>query len=124
MDYTTDTSNLEKLANQIHRRVISVACVRLEVLYCIYSSIELMVVHCRFNWGISAIFLGVYAIVQDLNIPLIVQPQLFATFCLASWAQVWSYFCVAARTFDSSAGPNSACTMGGGGQSVLQSLRG
>nr|VWP02124.1 Cap60p [Ganoderma boninense] len=29
-------------------------------------------------WGISCIFLGVYAIVQNLNVPLIVQPQIMS----------------------------------------------
>lgn len=35
--------------------------------------------------------MGVYAIVQDLNIPLIVQPQLFGALCLLSWAQCQYY---------------------------------
>ncbi|KZT64411.1 hypothetical protein DAEQUDRAFT_678586 [Daedalea quercina L-15889] len=42
-------------------------------------------------WGISVAFMGVYAIVQDLNIPLILQPQLFGGLCLASWAQCQYY---------------------------------
>ncbi|KAI0306114.1 PQ loop repeat-domain-containing protein [Multifurca ochricompacta] len=44
-----------------------------------------------FLWGISALPLGVYVIVQDLNIPLIVQPQLFGLFCLLSWGQCMYY---------------------------------
>jgi hypothetical protein len=39
-------------------------------------------------WGASAIFQGVYALLQRLNIPLIVQPQLFGFLCLVSWGQV------------------------------------
>lgn len=35
--------------------------------------------------------MGVYAIVQDLNVPLIVQPQLFGALCLLSWAQCQFY---------------------------------
>ncbi|KAL4250865.1 PQ-loop-domain-containing protein [Abortiporus biennis] len=42
-------------------------------------------------WGLSGPFLGVYVIVQNLNIPLIVQPQLFATLCIISWAQCQYY---------------------------------
>ena len=38
-------------------------------------------------WSIAALPLGIYVIVQDLNVPLIVQPQLFALFTLCSWAQ-------------------------------------
>lgn len=38
-------------------------------------------------WGLAALPLGVYAIVQNLNIPLILQPQLFALLSLISWAQ-------------------------------------
>ena len=39
-------------------------------------------------WGFSGVFFGVYAIVQDLNIPLIVQPQLLSSLSYLSWAQV------------------------------------
>ena len=42
----------------------------------------------RLLWGLAGAFLGVYVIVQDLNIPLIIQPQLFGSLCLISWAQV------------------------------------
>lgn len=45
----------------------------------------------RFLWGIAALPLGVYVIVQDLNIPLIVQPQLFGLFSLLSWGQCMYY---------------------------------
>ena len=44
-------------------------------------------------WGVSGAFLGVYSIVQDLNIPLILQPQLFGVLSFVSWGQVsrsWS----------------------------------
>ena len=42
-------------------------------------------------WSIAALPLGIYVIVQDLNVPLIVQPQLFALFTLCSWAQCMYY---------------------------------
>ncbi|KAI0083936.1 PQ loop repeat-domain-containing protein [Irpex rosettiformis] len=44
-----------------------------------------------FFWGISGAPLGVYAIVQDLNIPLIIQPHAFATLSIFSWAQCQYY---------------------------------
>lgn len=42
-------------------------------------------------WAVSAIFLGAYVIVQNLNIPLILQPQLFGFLCLISWSQCLHY---------------------------------
>ncbi|KAJ7730016.1 hypothetical protein DFH07DRAFT_849448 [Mycena maculata] len=42
-------------------------------------------------WGISAGFLGAYTIVLDLNIPLILQPQLFGVLSLISWGQCQYY---------------------------------
>ena len=39
----------------------------------------------------SALPFGIYVIVQDLNIPLIVQPQLFALLTLLSWTQCMYY---------------------------------
>ncbi|KAI0343011.1 hypothetical protein BDW22DRAFT_1329365 [Trametopsis cervina] len=44
-----------------------------------------------FLWAISGAFLGVYVIVQDLNIPLIVQPQVLSFLCLVSWSQCLYY---------------------------------
>ncbi|KAF5336003.1 hypothetical protein D9611_006327 [Ephemerocybe angulata] len=42
-------------------------------------------------WGFSSVFLGAYALLQELNIPLIVQPQLFGALCLVSWGQCQYY---------------------------------
>ncbi|KAF8315421.1 hypothetical protein DL93DRAFT_2057223 [Clavulina sp. PMI_390] len=44
-----------------------------------------------FIWATSAVFLGVYNIVQDINIPLIVQPQLFGALAALSWVQCLYY---------------------------------
>ena len=41
-----------------------------------------------FLWGISGPFLAVYVVIQNLNIPLILQPHIFAFLCAVSWAQV------------------------------------
>ncbi|KAH9857238.1 PQ loop repeat-domain-containing protein [Lenzites betulinus] len=43
------------------------------------------------TWGIAGAFLGTYAVVQNLNIPLILQPQLFAVLSFVSWAQCQYY---------------------------------
>lgn len=50
-----------------------------------------MTVATSFLWGISALPLGVYVIAQDLNVPLIVQPQFFGLFALLSWCQCLYY---------------------------------
>ncbi|KAI0343012.1 PQ-loop-domain-containing protein [Trametopsis cervina] len=42
-------------------------------------------------WGLAGAPLGVYVIVQDLNIPLIIQPQAFAALSILSWAQCQYY---------------------------------
>lgn len=34
---------------------------------------------------------GVYAIAQNFNIPLQVQPQIFMALCLVSWGQILLY---------------------------------
>ncbi|KAI0726753.1 hypothetical protein C8Q72DRAFT_498431 [Fomitopsis betulina] len=42
-------------------------------------------------WGASGVPMGVYAIVQNINIPLIVQPQLFGALAFLSFAQCQYY---------------------------------
>ncbi|KAE9402513.1 hypothetical protein BT96DRAFT_918192 [Gymnopus androsaceus JB14] len=44
-----------------------------------------------FSWALGGAFLGTYAVVQNLNIPLIMQPQIFGTLSLISWAQCQYY---------------------------------
>jgi len=44
-----------------------------------------------FIWSASGAFLGVYAIVQDISIPIIIQPQLFSTLAAISWVQCLYY---------------------------------
>ncbi|KAJ3973363.1 PQ loop repeat-domain-containing protein [Lentinula raphanica] len=43
------------------------------------------------SWSIAGAFLGTYSIVKNLNIPLILQPQLFSALTMASWAQCQYY---------------------------------
>ncbi|KZP21040.1 hypothetical protein FIBSPDRAFT_741378 [Athelia psychrophila] len=42
-------------------------------------------------WAVAAPFLGAYAVVQNLNVPLIVQPQVFCALSLVSWGQCQYY---------------------------------
>lgn len=42
-------------------------------------------------WSISSVPFGAYAIAQQFNIPLIVQPQCFGVLCGVSWAQCLIY---------------------------------
>jgi len=42
-------------------------------------------------WGFSSVFQGVYVLVQKINVPLMVQPQLFGFLCLVSWGQCQYY---------------------------------
>ncbi|TFK74939.1 hypothetical protein BDN72DRAFT_600522 [Pluteus cervinus] len=44
-----------------------------------------------FMWGMAGVTLGVYNITQDLNIPLIAQPELFSFLALVSWGQCQYY---------------------------------
>ncbi|KAI9434542.1 hypothetical protein F5148DRAFT_990044 [Russula earlei] len=44
-----------------------------------------------FLWGVASLPPGVYVIVQDWNVPLIVQPQLLGLFSLLSWGQCMYY---------------------------------
>ncbi|KAJ7097248.1 PQ loop repeat-domain-containing protein [Mycena belliarum] len=42
-------------------------------------------------WGLAAGFLGAYTLLLNLNIPLILQPQLFGVLSLVSWGQCQFY---------------------------------
>ncbi|KAI9802576.1 MAG: hypothetical protein M1833_001649 [Piccolia ochrophora] len=44
-----------------------------------------------FLWAVAAVPFGVYNIVQNFNIPLQVQPQVFCAICLICWAQTLMY---------------------------------
>ncbi|KAI1749802.1 PQ loop repeat-domain-containing protein [Xylaria castorea] len=44
-----------------------------------------------FLWAISGVPTGIYAIVQNFNIPLQVQPQIFMFLCLVNWGQILLY---------------------------------
>ncbi|KAK4248831.1 hypothetical protein C7999DRAFT_13210, partial [Corynascus novoguineensis] len=44
-----------------------------------------------FLWALCGLPFGVYAIAQNFNIPLQVQPQIFAILCLIAWAQILLY---------------------------------
>jgi uncharacterized protein with PQ loop repeat len=42
-------------------------------------------------WAASSVLSGVYVIVQDFNISLVVQPQCFFVLCAITWAQCLIY---------------------------------
>ncbi|KAK0656456.1 hypothetical protein B0T16DRAFT_288530, partial [Cercophora newfieldiana] len=44
-----------------------------------------------FLWAACGVSFGVYAVIQNFNIPLLVQPQCFALLCLVSWVQTLIY---------------------------------
>jgi len=44
-----------------------------------------------FLWATSAVPFGVYAIVQNFNVPIQIQPQVFCALSLVSWAQILTY---------------------------------
>ncbi|KAH8164452.1 hypothetical protein CIB48_g3800 [Xylaria polymorpha] len=44
-----------------------------------------------FLWAISGVPFGIYAIVQNFNIPIQVQPQVFMFLCLVNWGQILLY---------------------------------
>ncbi|KAI1499056.1 PQ loop repeat-domain-containing protein [Biscogniauxia marginata] len=45
-----------------------------------------------FLWAICGVPFGTYAIVQNFNIPLQIQPQVFMVLCVISWAQTLLYY--------------------------------
>ncbi|KAK4042189.1 hypothetical protein C8A01DRAFT_14199, partial [Parachaetomium inaequale] len=44
-----------------------------------------------FLWALCGLPFGVYAVAQNFNIPLQVQPQIFMALCLVAWAQILRY---------------------------------
>ncbi|CAK7225237.1 hypothetical protein SCUCBS95973_005795 [Sporothrix curviconia] len=44
-----------------------------------------------FLWGVCGVPFGAYAIIQNFNIPIQVQPQVFMVLCLISWVQILIY---------------------------------
>ncbi|KAK4151900.1 hypothetical protein C8A00DRAFT_16741, partial [Chaetomidium leptoderma] len=44
-----------------------------------------------FLWALCGLPFGVYAVVQNFNLPLQIQPQIFMALCLVSWAQILLY---------------------------------
>ncbi|MCJ1298464.1 hypothetical protein MMC08_001254 [Hypocenomyce scalaris] len=44
-----------------------------------------------FIWALCAVPFGVYAVVQNFNVPVQIQPQIFCVLCLVSWCQILVY---------------------------------
>jgi hypothetical protein len=83
---------MEELARKIDRGAVTVACVRriCALPLPVFTSLFAFATY-SLLWGISAGFLGAYTIILDLNLPLIIQPQLFGFLALVSWGQVRLY---------------------------------
>ncbi|KFZ09703.1 hypothetical protein V502_08547 [Pseudogymnoascus sp. VKM F-4520 (FW-2644)] len=76
-----------------------------------------------FLWAIAAVPFGTYAIVQQFNTPLQIQPQLLCTLSLISWVQIlvygngWSWFKASAY------GITTAAIFGGAQAVLILTLR-
>ncbi|KAI0389609.1 PQ-loop-domain-containing protein [Xylariaceae sp. FL0594] len=44
-----------------------------------------------FLWALCGVPFGIYAVVQNFNIPIQVQPQVFMALCLVNWGQILLY---------------------------------
>ncbi|CAK7203779.1 hypothetical protein SEUCBS139899_006526 [Sporothrix eucalyptigena] len=44
-----------------------------------------------FLWGVCGVPFGAYAIIQNFNIPIQVQPQVFMSLCMIAWVQILVY---------------------------------
>lgn len=44
-----------------------------------------------FLWAVSGVPFGIYAVVQNFNIPIQIQPQIFMMLCLICWSQILFY---------------------------------
>ena len=87
VDGADHTSELEELAGALHPGALCLFGVRIARAFSPRAPLRERE-NARSLWSISAIFLGVYNITQNINIPLIIQPQLFGFFCAFSWTQV------------------------------------
>ena len=91
LDGAAHTASLEELAYQVDRRTVRVShvsSVQPQRPLSVYERSNLARLRRRLLWGLSGTFFGVYVIVLNLNVPLIVQPQLLAVLSYLSWAQV------------------------------------
>ena len=84
LDDSTHTTDLEELENEVNRGTFAATRVSTSLFYAWLYHSDIF----SFMWGIAGLPLGVYNVVQNLNIPLILQPQLFAFLSLVSWGQV------------------------------------
>ncbi|KAJ4480156.1 PQ loop repeat-domain-containing protein [Lentinula aciculospora] len=80
---------------------------------------ELMIL----SWALGGVFLGIYAVVQDLNIPLIMQPQIFGTLSVICWAQCQYYRRRWSRLKTILVGISVGCVLGGFEAGMVYALR-
>ena len=98
LDGAADSAGMEELADEVDGGAFGVSGVSVflaglptvteqELCVCGPENYKQCTTY-RLLWGISGTMFGIYAIVQNLNIPLIVQPQLLSLLSYLSWAQV------------------------------------
>lgn len=89
LDFAGCSPDLEELQREVDGGSVSMVGVSFKLDVCYLLPVgAYFLLSCRFFWGLSGAPLGVYVIVQDLNIPLIIQPHAFAALSILSWAQV------------------------------------
>ncbi|KAF3480091.1 uncharacterized protein GIQ15_05438 [Arthroderma uncinatum] len=66
-----------------------------------------------FLWALCGVPFGIYMILQEVNIPLQVQPQVFTLLCLISWAQTLYYNSKYSKTMAVAIATVSGALMGG-----------
>jgi len=84
-------------------------------------STEGLSAYLMFLWAVAAVFLGIYNLSRDINLPLIVQPQIFGFLSVLSWVQCLYYsqkrslrFCLFMLTL--------YCLIGGGFEAGMVSI--
>lgn len=83
---TDDSANLEVLQGQEHEGTLGMppVCSHRRPIYRPKLTFPLS----RLMWATSGLLCGVYAIVRNINMPIIAQPQIFSSLTLLSFAQV------------------------------------
>ncbi|CAK7245269.1 MAG: hypothetical protein STHCBS139747_006844 [Sporothrix thermara] len=76
-----------------------------------------------FLWGVCGVPFGAYAFIQNFNVPIKVQPQVFMVLCLISWVQILIYGNNWSVKKAVSAGIIMACLFGGIEAALILTLR-
>lgn len=88
----TNTTDLDELSLEVYGRPFNVVGVS-EVNPVPANEALMQMFRISFTWGISGTLRGIYLIVQNVNIPLIIQPHIISFLFAISWAQVIALPC-------------------------------